>query len=109
MNPSGPHDAPANPVSVSVTVIGEPPLIDTIHIFRNARKPTWLPSGEKNGVVTPSVPGTATARSWLRARIRSCHRGPLTYARRDPSGESAIRPDPDSPPLIASVESTTSV
>src|SRR5438874_1926633 len=31
--------------------------------------------------------------SWLRARIRSCERGPPMYASRDPSGEMARRPD----------------
>src|SRR5450759_4225439 len=76
MKLSGPHDAPATPVSVSVTVIDGPPMIDAIRTFSSSRKPTWLPSGEKNGVVTPSVPGTAVARSWLRGRIRSCDRGP---------------------------------
>src|SRR5467141_259400 len=94
MNPSGPHDAPAVPVrSVSVTL----------------RKPTLLPSGEKNGVLAPSVPGTAIAWSWLRARIKSCDRGPPMYASRDPSGEMATRPDQGAPGAIASVESIARV
>src|SRR5450759_5210285 len=109
MKLSGPHDAPPTPVSVSVTVMDGPPLIDAIRTFSSSRKPTWLPSGEKNGVVTPSVPGTAVAWSWLRGRIKSCDRGPPMYARSDPSGESAMRPDQDPPLAIDSVDSTTSV
>src|SRR6267143_6482091 len=110
MKSSGPHDAPATPVSVSsATVIVGPPLTDTIRILYNSRKPTFLPSGEKNGVVTPSVPGIAVACSWSRDRIRSCALGPPMYARVEPSGESAMRPDPDGPFAIASVESTTSL
>src|SRR6267142_2320892 len=106
MNPSGPHDAPAVPVrSVSVTVIGGAPLIDAISTSFTLRKPTLLPSGEKNGVLAPSVPGTAIAWSWLRARIKSCDRGPPMYASRDPSGEMATRPDHGAPGAIASVES----
>src|SRR4051812_45287337 len=73
------------------------------------RKPTWLPSGEKNGVAAPSVPGTAMAWSWLRARIRSCDRGPPMYARRDPSREMATRPDQGVLGTIASAESITQV
>src|SRR5436309_15778381 len=73
------------------------------------RNPTCLPSGEKNGVVAPSVPGTAIAWSWLRARIKSCDRGPPMYASRDPSGEMAMRPDQGAPGAIASVESIARV
>src|SRR5947207_713362 len=73
------------------------------------RNPTCLPSGEKNGVVAPSVPGTATAWSWLRGRIKSCDRGPPMYASRDPSGEIAIRPDQGVLGTIASVESIARV
>src|SRR6267378_5710172 len=73
------------------------------------RNPTCLPSGEKNGVATPSVPGTAMAWSWLRARIKSCDRGPPMYARRDPSGEMATRPDQGVLGAIASVESIASM
>src|SRR6267143_6206137 len=110
MNPSGPHDAPAVPVrSVSVTVIGGAPLIDAISTSFTLRKPTLLPSGEKNGVLAPSVPGTAIAWSWLRARIKSCDRGPPMYASRDPSGEMATRPDHGAPGAIASLESIAKV
>src|SRR6267142_2050079 len=110
MNPSGPHDAPAVPVrSVSVTVIGGAPLIDAISTSFTLRKPTLLPSGEKNGVLAPSVPGTAIAWSWLRARIKSRDRGPPMYASRDPSGEMATRPDQGAPGAIASVESIARV
>src|SRR5258708_13274640 len=109
MNPSGPHDGPDVPVSsVSVTVIGDAPLIDAICTSFTLRKPTLLPSGEKNGVLAPSVPGTAIAWSWLRARIKSCDRGPPMYASRDPSGEMATRPDQGAPAAIASVEPTAS-
>src|SRR5213080_3645827 len=73
------------------------------------RNPTCLPSGEKNGVVAPSVPGTAMAWSWLRGRIKSCDRGPPMYASRDPSGEIAIRPDQGVLGTIASVESIARV
>src|SRR6266568_8211839 len=73
------------------------------------RKPTLLPSGEKNGVLAPSVPATAIAWSWLRARIMSCDRGPPMYASRDPSGEMATRPDQGAPGAIASVESIARV
>src|SRR6266403_6297880 len=72
-------------------------------------KPKCLPSGEKNGVVAPSVPGTAMAWSWLRGRIKSCDRGPPMYASRDPSGEMATRPDQGAPGAIASVESIARV
>src|SRR6266550_8304458 len=109
MKLSCPQDAPAVPVSASVTVIDGPPLIDAILSFLSSRNPTRLPSGEKNGEVTPSVPGTAVACSWLVGRIRSCDRGPPMYASRDPSGESSMRADHDAPLIIASVESTTSV
>src|SRR2546428_552545 len=77
--------------------------------MRSLRKPTLLPSGEKNGVLAPSVPGTAIAWSWLRARIQSCDRGPPMYASRDPSGEMATRPDQGAPGAIASVESVARV
>src|SRR6266700_5349399 len=73
------------------------------------RKPTLLPSGEKNGVLAPSVPGTAIAWSWLRARIKSCDRGPPMYASRDPSGEMATRPAQGALGAIASVESIARV
>src|SRR6266480_1261376 len=73
------------------------------------RNPTCLPSGEKNGVVAPSVPVTAMAWSWLRGRIKSCDRGPPMYASRDPSGEMATRPDHGAPGAIASVESIARV
>src|SRR5436853_6449032 len=73
------------------------------------RNPTCLPSGEKNGVAAPSVPGTARAWSWLRGRIKSCDRGPPMYASRDPSGEIAIRPDQGVLGTIASVESIARV
>src|SRR3989440_8018526 len=73
------------------------------------RNPTCLPSGEKSGVVAPSVPGTAIAWSWLRARIKSCDRGPPMYASRDPSGEMATRPDQGVLGAIASVESIARV
>src|SRR5207249_8592061 len=73
------------------------------------RNPTCFPSGEKNGVVAPSVPGTAMAWSWLRGRIKSCDRGPPMYASRDPSGEIAIRPDQGVLGTIASVESIARV
>src|SRR6267378_3437186 len=110
MNPSGPHDAPAVPVrSVSVTVIGGAPLIDAISTSFTLRKPTLLPSGEKNGVLAPSVPGTAIAWSWLRARIKSCDRGPPMYASRDPSGEMATRPDQPVLGTLASPESIVSI
>src|SRR5258705_2649756 len=110
MNPSGPHDAPDVPVSsVSVTVIGGAPLIDAICTSFTLRKATLPPSGEKNGVLAPSVPGTAIACSWLRARIKSCDRGPPMYATRDPSGEMATRPDQGAPGAIASVESIARV
>src|SRR6266487_452108 len=91
MKLSGPHDAPDTPASESNTVIGGPP------------------SGEKNGEVAPSVPGTAMAWSWLRARIKSCERGPPMYASRDPSGEMARRPDQAVLGAIASVESIASM
>src|SRR5712671_6721777 len=103
------HDAPAVPVSASVTVMGGPPLIDAIRSLLSSRKPTRLPSGEKNGEVTPSVPGTTVACNWLVGRISSCDRGPPMYASRDPSGESSMRADQDAPLTIASLESTTSV
>src|SRR5437867_7842439 len=73
------------------------------------RNPTCLPSGEKNGVVAPSVPGTAMAWSWLRGRIKSCDRRPPMYASRDPSGEMATRPDQGVLGAIASVESIASM
>src|SRR5437879_9755981 len=73
------------------------------------RNPTCLPSGEKNGVVAPSVPGTAMAWSWLRGRIKSCDRGPPMYASRDPSGEMATRPDQGVLGAIASVETIASM
>src|SRR5438034_7914689 len=73
------------------------------------RNPTCLPSGEKNGVVAPSCPGAAMAGGWLRARIKSCDRGPPMYASRDPSGEMATRPDQGAPGAIASVESIARV
>src|SRR6266540_6085236 len=77
--------------------------------MRSLRKPTRLPSGEKNGVLAPSVPGTAMAWSWLRARIKSSDRGPPMYASRDPSGEMATRPDQGVAGAIASVESIAMV
>src|SRR5437773_10114167 len=77
--------------------------------MKSLRKPTRRPSGEKNGEVAPSVPGTAMAWSWLRARIRSCERGPPMYASRDPSGEMARRPDQAVLGAIASVESIASM
>src|SRR5213076_1161709 len=73
------------------------------------RNPTCLPSGEKNGVVAPSVPVTAMAWSWLRGRIKSCDRGPPMYASRDLSGEMATRPDQGVLGAIASVESIASM
>src|SRR6059036_1469190 len=76
--------------------------------MKSLRKPTLRPSGEKNGEVAPSVPGTAMAWSWLRARIKSCERGPPMYASRDPSGEMARRPDQAVLGAIASVESIAS-
>src|SRR5437867_1276765 len=39
--------------------------------------------------------------------MSSCDLGPPMYASREPSGESAMRPDQDEPFAIASVESTT--
>src|SRR5213596_698508 len=77
--------------------------------MKSLRKPTRRPSGEKNGEVAPSVPGTAMAWSWLRARIKSCERGPPMYASRDPSGEMARRPDQAELGAIASVESIASM
>src|SRR6059036_3329492 len=77
--------------------------------MKSLRKPTLRPSGEKNGEVAPSVPGTAIAWSWLRARIKSCDRGPPMYASRDPSGEMARRPDQAVLGAIASVESIASM
>src|SRR5204863_2855455 len=77
--------------------------------MKSLRKPTRRPSGEKNGLVAPSVPGTATAWSWLRARIRSCDRGPPMYASREPSGEMARRPDQAVLGASASVESIASM
>src|SRR3989441_10230963 len=62
-----------------------------------------------DGVLAPSVPGTAMAWSWLRARIKSCERGPPMYASRDPSGEMARRPDQAVLGAIASVESIASM
>src|SRR5438309_10240147 len=47
--------------------------------------------------------------SWLRARIKSCERGPPMYASRDPSGEMARRPDQAVLGAIASVESIASM
>src|SRR5437016_10084693 len=47
--------------------------------------------------------------SWLRARIKSCERGPPMYASRDPSGEMARRPDQAELGAIASVESIASM
>src|SRR5947208_8943355 len=73
------------------------------------RNPTCLPSGEKNGVVAPSVPVTTMAWSWLRGRIKSCDRRPPMYASRDPSGEMATRPDQGILGAIASVESIASM
>src|SRR6266550_7971376 len=73
------------------------------------RNPTCLPSGEKKGVAAPSVPGTAMAWSWLRARINSWERGPPMYASRDPSGEMARRPDQAVLGAIDSVESIASM
>src|SRR5256885_9946546 len=96
-------------MNVSVTVIGGAPLTVAILTSFTLRKPTLLPSGEKNGVLAPSVPGTAIAWSWLRARSKSCDRGPPMYASRDPSGEIATRPDQGAPGDIASVESIASV
>src|SRR6266478_6496406 len=109
MNPSGPHDAPASPFSVSDTVIAGPPAIDAIRTLLSSRKPTCLPSGEKNGVNIPSVPGIAVACSSSRDRIRSGDLGPPKYASRLPSGESARRPAQDGAFAIAPVESTISV
>src|SRR6266404_5726162 len=77
--------------------------------MKSLRKPTRRPSGEKKGEVAPSVPGTAMAWSWLRARIKSCERGPPMYASRDPSGEMATRPDQGVLGAIASVESIASM
>src|SRR5205814_9449096 len=51
----------------------------------------------------------AMAWSWLRARIKSCERGPPMYASRDPSGEMARRPDQAVLGAIASVESIASM
>src|SRR5256886_14181396 len=41
--------------------------------------------------------------------MSSCDLGPPMYASREPSGESAMRPDQDEPFAIASAESTTNL
>jgi hypothetical protein len=42
---------------VSQIVSGAPPVTSTFFIFPVLKKPNHWPSGEKNGVVPPSVPG----------------------------------------------------
>ena len=54
----------------SASVIGSPPSSETFFSFSSpaAQKATHFPSGEKNGVVAPSVPGITSASAWSIAR-----------------------------------------
>ncbi len=56
---SGPHSAPIG-FGTSVSVTGPCPSSETLRTSLSAKKPTHRPSGEKNGLYAPSVPGSAT-------------------------------------------------
>ena len=57
-------------------------------------KPTWRPSGEKNGLSPPSVPASGVGWTWPASLIqRRVVPSPFpTYTIRFPSGEMATRP-----------------
>ena len=73
-------------------IAAAPPPAGTFFSFSSARKPIHAPSGEMNGAVAPSVPGSGAASSRSNERSYSCDvlaRAPTNTMRR-PSGESAI-------------------
>ena len=71
MLPSGPQSAP-EALRLSVSVTGGPPLSGAIRSVRPPKmKPTWLPSGEKNGLTPLSVPAIGVGRSLSCSRSQS--------------------------------------
>src|SRR5262245_39227653 len=56
MSPSSPQLAPTAGPGAGHSVAGEPPCTATFLSLPSAKTPIDWPSGEKNGVVAPSVP-----------------------------------------------------
>src|SRR5688572_6565873 len=89
-----PHPRPGG---TSQIVDGGPPAAGIFLILLSAQNPIHAPSGEKNGPMAPSVPGSSVASGRSSCRRYSCgtyicgrpSRAPLNTARR-PSGEIAI-------------------
>ncbi len=73
--------------SPRVIVVGVEPSSRTLRISLFATKPTHTPSGEKNGVVADSVPGSVVNSS--RSSLRNTSRFPAGIGSVRPSGESA--------------------
>src|SRR6185369_4743599 len=78
---------------LSERVSGGPPSSERIRTVRPFRmKPSWRPSGEKNGLTTPSVPGIGVGRSlsWSRSQRRVPPSAGPMYTSLVPSGEIAM-------------------
>src|SRR5206468_9336441 len=94
--PSGVHVPPRNNSTAHRTTGDDVASTLVLFSLSSAQKAIDFPSGEKRGVSPPSVPGSATLRSWSRRRKnnRLVSMGPSLAAKTItvPSGEMAGDP-----------------
>ena len=85
---------PPSPSGASQIAIGVPPPTGAFFNLPSAKNPTHSPSGEKNGLTAPKVPGIGRAVPESSARTISCVvvPRPATYTIARPSGDIVTAP-----------------
>src|SRR6267378_6751068 len=94
ITPPGPH-APPRPKGASQTANAEPPLRSVVFNLPPAKKPSDRLSGDQNGKVAPSVPGSRCASGAFIGRTQTVFlpSGPVaTKAIHPPSGDNTGGP-----------------